>query len=178
MRLTDSWSYNHGYETIEQVRNFVHYYPEWEAEILSWINQLPAYYSVKVNDTNFILVHAGLQSDVQQLEDWCPQGREELIRIDNTPIDQDVQAMLWNRYLWILETYNWPFDIVCGHTPTVNVNKVLLADAADLEIQQSKESGILHVGRKHFIDCGCRKYGVLGCLRLDDMKEFYVENRE
>lgn len=71
------------------------------------------------------------------------------------------------------ELYNrYPRDTVMifGHTPTNFLNKV---DSHD-------RGRIWHGGSGHLIDidCGCasltKKGACLGCLRLDDMQEFYV----
>lgn len=179
VRLGDSWSHNHGYETIEQIRNFNKYYDRWELEIINWIDQLPLYYHVQVADKDFILVHAGLQSSVQQLDDCCLNGRQGLVRIEGAPVDQDVQALLWNRSSWIGEKYDWPFDIVCGHTPIAKIREKSLAEITGIYAHRSVEGGFLHLNRrKHFIDCGCCRGGKLGCLRLDDMQEFYVDSKQ
>lgn len=77
---------------------------------------------------------------------------------------QDRETLLWTRDDFIFS--NDRFDgvtVIFGHTPTSF-------------IQDIKPMRIWNIGNgKIGIDCGaCFKGGQLGCLRLDDMKEFYV----
>lgn len=178
LRRNDSWSYNGGFETLRQIRSFNKYYPEWEAEIIEWIESLPLCYDLNINGKRFILVHAALQEQVKPPDDMCLKGFQDILEIDGWGVPQRSQAMLWNRISWLYDKYTeWPFDIVCGHTP---VNTIYNFTFDDLEIpwQQRKEGkSILHFGkelRKHLIDCGINKTGCLACLRLDDMREFYI----
>lgn len=57
--------------------------------------------------------------------------------------------------------------VITGHTPT-------------MAIKENPRPGYIYRGNNHIaIDCGCCfKGGRLGCLRLDDMEEFYVETKE
>ena len=175
LRIGDSWTYNHGDETLNQIRNFERWSQKWEQEILDWVDCLPLFYDVQVNGKRFILVHAGLQSETKWSDDFTsdsPKGYH--IEIPGCPCPQDTQAMLWNRNSWIVDRFEWPFDIICGHTPVCNVRFDMLPDFG-FEIEQAGEGKIVHVdSRKHFIDCGINIGWFLGCLRLDDMKEFYV----
>ena len=50
--------------------------------------------------------------------------------------------------------------IITGHTPTLAING---------------KDKIYHNKNNIVIDCGCTYGGRLACLRLDDMKEFYVK---
>ena len=178
VRIGGSWSYNYGYETIQQVKSFEQYTPSWEKEILEWSRNLPYFYDITVNDRRFILVHAGLQSQAYvDPDDWTMDGVERpLIAIEDCPL-QNRQALIWDRISWILSKYEWPFDIVCGHTPTISSiweNRKYFS----IPVVQEKRNGIIHFGeglRKHCIDCGINRGGYLACLRLDDMSEFYVE---
>ena len=178
LRRDDSWSYNGGFETLRQIRSFNKYYPEWETEIVEWIENLPLCYDLDINGKRFILIHAALQEQIQYPDDMCVEGIQETIEIEEWPVPQRSQAMLWNRISWLYDKYTeWPFDIVCGHTP---VNTIYNFMFDDLEIpwqQREERKSILHFGkglRKHLIDCGVARGGYLACLRLDDMHEFYV----
>lgn len=175
MRLGDSWAYNYGMETVKQVRAYKHYYPEWEKEILDWAKALPFFYDINVRGKRFVLVHAGLQSKYLDPLEGCTLRGDQypLIAIEDCPL-QNRQAMLWNRGYWIFDSYEWPFDVVCGHTYLHNVDIDFLERRGFL-VEQEFKSGIIHINRrKHFIDCGVNHDGYLGCLRLDDMQEFYV----
>ena len=177
MRMGDSWSYNYGYETVQQIKSFEKYDDLWVKEILKWSRSLPYFYDINVDGRRFVLVHAGLQSEAfANSDDWTARGQKRpFIAIEDCPL-QDRQALIWNRTSWILNKYEWPFDIICGHTPTVSLSLKKLLDFADFPMEQSEESKIIHLNRrKHLIDCGVYRGGFLGCLRLDDMQEFYVK---
>lgn len=178
MRMYDTWSYNDGQYTIDQVRSFGKYTPYFEQEILDWIDYLPFFFDIMVNNKRFILVHAGLQSEFARSDDRTSRGKDFELQIPGIEIKQNTQAMLWNRGSWLIDKFEWPFDIVCGHTPVTNIEWNFLRDAG-FTVEQAREDGIVHVdGRKHFIDCGVHKGNLLGCLRLDDMQEFYIESRK
>ena len=56
---------------------------------------------------------------------------------------------------------------ISGHTPTINIRHIL---------GMSNSNRILFGKGNIYIDCGCcLEVGTLGCLRLDDMKEFYID---
>jgi serine/threonine protein phosphatase 1 len=177
LQPSDSWAYNYGFETLRQIRQFDKYHDKWEKQILDWIDTLPFYYDIEVNEKKFILVHAALQSKERRPDDLCADGKNFNISIENLPTPQHSQAMLWNRTSWLSNRTEWPFDIVCGHTPVSAIKWDALREF-NIPVEQSIEDGIVHFGpglRKHLIDCGCPHGGKLACLRLDDMKEFYVK---
>ena len=175
MRYGDSWSYNYGFETIQQIVHNEHYFDGWMEEILDWSRNLSYFYDINVRGCRFVLVHAGLQSKFGD----CPQdstinGQEyPLITIEDAPL-QNRQAIIWDRTKWIADKHEWPFDVVCGHTPTCSIQFNILKEHK-FDIKQESEGKIAHInGRKHLIDCGVNRGYYLGCLRLDDMVEFYV----
>ena len=55
--------------------------------------------------------------------------------------------------------------MIVGHIPTFTYGKEY-----DGKIAHGAEDTLLH------IDCGCVFGRTLGCIRLDDMQEFYVES--
>lgn len=177
LRMHDSWSYNYGYETITQIRNFDKYNKKWEQEILDWVDCLPLFYDVQVNGKRFILVHAALQSEPRLSFNFTLNSKKDYtINIEGCPCKQQTQTLIWERSSWLMDRYDWPFDIVCGHTPTCSISFEVMRDFG-FEIEQASEGKIAHIGaRKHFIDCGVHRGYYLGCLRLDDMKEFYVKS--
>ena len=73
-----------------------------------------------------------------------------------------------NELVWERTDYEVPyFDdkyVITGHTPT-------------MLIIGNPKLGYIYKANNHIaIDCGCSfKEGRLACLRLEDMKEFYVE---
>ena len=138
---------------------------------------LPLFYDVQVNGRRFILVHAGLQSEVGLSSYFTANSKKDYsINIEGCPCRQESQVLLWERNTWIADRYEWSFDIVCGHTPTCGIPFEVMREFG-FEIEQASEGKIAHISaRKHFIDCGVHKGYYLGCLRLDDMKEFYVKS--
>lgn len=58
--------------------------------------------------------------------------------------------------------------VIVGHTPTPNLEE---------EQFWTQDAQIVHLPGLIDIDCGsvCWEYGKLACLRLEDMKEFYVD---
>lgn len=181
IRLHDSWSYNKGAQTLEQIHSFKNYSKEWEKKILKWMCSLPLYYDVIVKGRRFLLVHAGLQAKDTFPDDFCPNGVEKSIKLIGVEQPQSSQAMLWNRMSWLTEKdMIWPFNIVSGHTPVTSVHWEEM-EHYGIPHYQNVENGIVHFGKdykKHLIDCGCCKGKQLACLRLDDMQEFYVPGIE
>lgn len=73
----------------------------------------------------------------------------------NISHDQDINFMIWDREEFIPKTYIGEDTVIFGHTPHKEIHH--------------------YPGKKICIDCGATFYGKLGCLRLDDMEEIYVE---
>lgn len=70
--------------------------------------------------------------------------------------------MVWARseFYGYTDLTDCPYTVIFGHTPTWYI---------------SGKNKIWHNGKMIGIDCGVvSSKGQLGCLRLDDMKEFYV----
>ena len=79
--------------------------------------------------------------------------------------DNDNETRIWGR-VEKGKKVDWPCMVIVGHTPTV----YLAGDDAE-------QYTIFHGDGFIDIDCGCgneTKKRRLACLRLDDMKEFYV----
>ncbi len=98
----------------------------------------------------FLLVHAGLGS-------YCHKG----VRLSAVPVSE----LIWPH----IGLDDNPFDdvtMIVGHLPTF-----LYGPEYDGIIAHGKKKSILH------IDCGCVFGHTLGCVRLDDMAEFYVPSR-
>ena len=128
-------------------------------EQIDMIMNLNHYYE----EDDFILAHAGVPFDVQ--------GR--LIPLDEAPIEDLVYDRRFKREDFL------PPNIKCvifGHTPTffVEEQKGKIIKYQKPNTQGNKPSDYYKV----HIDTGNYLTGVLGCLRLDDMKEFYVSEFE
>lgn len=143
------WYYNGGQITHSQIiqRGY-----DYEQLIYNYTRRLPIY---KVVD-NFILVHAGLYLP----KNYNDLSLEELLEL------QEEDTCLWDRSNIHNSIKYKDFTIICGHTPVQTINE----NYDDVKI--IKKDGTI------YIDCGAtfkKANGKLACLRLDDMKEFYVE---
>lgn len=131
---------------------------------LSFLKKLPLYKFLNIDNHEYLLVHAGidiqnkkyLNKEVLQKElinDSCLWIRDEFL--NNKLIEQ------------------LPFTIIFGHTPTANI----FYNTYDLPQDKKKlalDNKILKWSNRIAIDCGCAANRKLGCLRLDDMEEFYI----
>ena len=114
-------------------------------DIIDYIMEFTAYEEVSVNNKKYLLIHAGLGNfDKEKLLD-----------------EYDINDFVWTRLDWDISYFNDPNQfVIVGHTPT-------------LAITQKAE--IYHKNNFIAIDCGaCFQDGLLGCLCLNTMEEFYV----
>lgn len=142
------WYYNGGQSTHEEIISREWYYEE---QLYNYIRKLPF---IKVVD-KFILVHAGL---------YLPSNLNDLT-IEELIDLQEEDICLWNRSNIGKERKFKDYTIICGHTPVQSITN------------NYDDVKILHREGYVYIDCGCvfsNANGKLGCLRLDDIKEFYV----
>lgn len=139
------WFYNEGEDTFHKLKNKKF---EYEESFYKYIKNLPY---LEVVD-NFILVHAGL---------YLPNNYEYL-NIEQIIDLQEEDICVWDRTILESNKHIKGYTIIIGHTPTQNINNY-----GRVEIY--KREGLID------IDCGaCFDNGKLACLRLDDMKEFYI----
>lgn len=139
------WFYNGGDDTFYKLKNKKF---EYEESFYKYIKNLPY---LEIVD-NFILVHAGL---------YLPNNYENL-NIEQIIELQEEDFCVWDRTILNTNKHIKGYTIIIGHTPTQNIK-----DYEKAEIY--KQEGIID------IDCGaCFDNGKLACLRLDDMKEFYI----
>lgn len=156
------WFANHGDYTYEEFcaagESFVEKYVQWMAA-------RELFCELSVNGRAFLVTHAGVDLT----------GHENDAMIDPAEVlkNMNPSEIVWNRYAQqlmrrpelqqkLLKT------IVCGHTPTCNFEK--------------KYAGKIIVSDKLICtDCGAaygQPWSRLGCIRLDDMRGFYVETRK
>lgn len=141
------WYYNGGMVTHEKLLELGR---EKEIQIYNYIKKLPI---ISIVD-KFILVHAGL---------FFTDNYENM-DIDDFLTNQDVNYCLWTRENIGYELKYKDYNIICGHTPVQTIEK--------------NYNRILHRNGTYYIDCGCCRgkemHGQLACIRLDDLKEYYV----
>ncbi len=112
--------------------------------LLEYLREFVPYEVIDLQDKTFILIHSGL-GNFQKNKKLRDYTLEELCFIRP---DYNIQ------YLEDSSVY-----IVCGHTPTTAI---------------CGEAKIYHNHNNIVVDCGANCGGKLACLRIDDMKEFYI----
>jgi len=113
--------------------------------ILNYLQNCELY---KIVD-NYIFVHAGINTSIK------------FSNIKSFMEEQDTETLLWDRMEGGVSGIKG-YTIISGHTPTKYFHNI-----TPMTIWNNKDRIV--------IDCGaCFKGGQLSCLRLDDMKEFYI----
>lgn len=144
----DVWFVNGGDKTYNQIEKSTLLSSKEKNELIEWVCDLPFRLVLDCNDKKFVLCHAN-------------------------PLAPTEHKMVWDR--------NFPEDIslkfkkntiyIVGHTP---VNAYYGTEKAKAKWYYDNQ--VLN------IDCGCAFIGDptsrLCCVRLDDMKEFYVELKD
>ncbi len=127
---------------------FNHCTKAYREEILAYIRSLPTNIEIKVNGVDYLLVHGAPAST------YTPLSRYSDI----------TTHMVWTR-LNRGDQMPEGKTVIFGHTPTK-------------QYQRNDPMSIYYGNRMIGIDCGCAwgYDGRLGCLRLDDMQEFYSED--
>lgn len=139
------WYHNGGSETEAAFEKLT---KDEQEDMLQYLEGLPLQVEVTVNGELYLLVHARPKEHYKELHDWYKN---------------EVEMAVWSR---IEPWTELPEEktIVFGHTPTIRFQPV------------KGKMRIYHGDRRIGIDCGCaypEDGGQLGCLRLEDMKEFY-----
>ncbi|MCL2773394.1 MAG: metallophosphoesterase [Oscillospiraceae bacterium] len=142
-----NWIYNGGGSTFNEYLSLS--VPE-RTDLIKFLDSLFYYYELTVENQKYMLVHsvpAGFEKE-KPMEDYEP------FDLLFSRIEKDE----WNGNF-----YDDKIMIV-GHTPTFFIDK--------------KYAGKIYRKKRAInIDCGCvyKDYGgKLGCLRLEDMKEYYI----
>ena len=139
------WYRNGGEVTHDRLKRIT---LEQRAEIFRFLQSLPLNIDVEVNGEKYRLVHG---SPVENF------GRSHFYYEE---YEDETEFAVWERWN---EMHHIPIGctLVFGHTPTCH-------------FQETEPWSIWKSDDAIGIDCGGGyEYGRLGCLRLDDMKEFY-----
>lgn len=112
--------------------------------LIEYLEDFSPYETIEVAHNRFILVHGGIAYEKRNL----PLSR------------QSVPELVTERPDYTRRYFQSAY-LVTGHTPTVNIRK-------ELRGRIFRENG--HIA----VDCGAGFGMPLGCIRLDDFKEFYV----
>jgi serine/threonine protein phosphatase 1 len=139
--------YNGGYRTADQFMELD--FPECY-DIKLYLEDKLLYKYLVVNGRKFLLVHAGVTEG----------NSDEGPKISEVP----EQILIWG-HIGLDDNPYKDVTMLVGHTPTFTYGEEF-----DGKIAHGKNDTILHM------DCGCAYGRTLGCLRLNDMQEFYVES--
>lgn len=176
----DPWSYNGGYKTLNDCREF--YGSDWCHKAANWIRELPLYYIINGK----LLVHAGLcEGGLRLGDDYIENGCDITITIPGIETPQWSQHLLWIRERWLVNQNSYPYDIIFGHSPT-SLNwmegVMFLHDLDPIQYKRIscqgepgnivRMSGFDNYKIRYCIDTGRHR---MGLLRLDDYAEFYSD---
>ena len=109
-------------------------------------NYISSLKTIVVLDEDFILTHAAI---------YLPKNCNDY-DINQIVDMQTSDYNLWSRDNILKERKYKNYKIIVGHTPVKDMTKILVSN------------------NTFYIDCGVVFGGKLACLRLDDMKRFYV----
>lgn len=153
--LLELWYYNGGWPTHEAWSRLG---AAERQELLDYLKGLPLNLALMVNGRAYKLVHGA------PLENWVFYGQS----------GTETFFAVWNR-IRAARVLASGETVIFGHTPTA-------------DFQRDDPLKIWHGRGQIGIDCGCgsleptdpgydqlRHHGRLGCLRLEDMREFYSE---
>ncbi len=127
------------------IRSFKKLPPDEREILIGYLEDFAPYEYIEVNGHKFLLVHGGIPFDKRHLP------MEE----------QDVAALILERPDYSLRYYE-DITLVTGHTPTVMIDPHF-------------RGKIYHKNGHLAVDCGAGFDLPLGCVRLEDFEEFYVE---
>ncbi|MBO4898572.1 MAG: metallophosphoesterase [Clostridia bacterium] len=113
--------------------------------VLNYLGEFGLFEEVEAGGNRFVLAHGGFE---------------------NFSEDRDLDSYSLEETAWARCDYNKRYFkdkyLITGHTPTALIDK--------------KSTGKIYKKNGHIaIDCGAFFLNKLGCIRLDDMEEFYVE---
>lgn len=132
----------------ETFRRFYDLDPQAREDLLRWLESLPVQLEAEAAGRRFVLVHA-VPVELYEPGPW----------------KDEVEFAVWQRMPLKLPPMFAGRTIIIGHTPTSHVQAV---DWPRMRIAHG--DGVID------IDCGCAfpgHGGQLGCLRLEDMTEYY-----
>lgn len=113
--------------------------------LIEYLEEFTPCETVEIAGNKFILVHGGIPYEKRKL----PLSK------------QSVHELVIERPDYSKRYYNNTY-LVTGHTPTINIG--------------DEYKGRIYKANGHIaIDCGAGYDMSLGCIRLDDFKEFYVD---
>lgn len=148
------WMENGGSETISE---FSKLNKEEQEDILEYLSEFRLFEKIKVEDNNFILVHAGINN----------------FSVEKELDDYDLSELIFNQPDYDMVYFEDAY-LVTGHTPTRLIRArekgVLLEEMLPSQYQDEIFEKNNHIA----IDCGLAWGGKLGCLCLDTLEKFHM----
>lgn len=120
-------------------------------DIKYYLEHCHYYKELNIHGSKFLLVHAGLSKEYMKPSTVIASVPKDILLWEKIGLDDNP----------FIDT-----TMIVGHTPTM-----LYGPEYAGKIAISKKKNLYH------IDCGCVFGQSLGCLRLDDMHEFYVPSK-
>ena len=120
---------------------------EEQLDLLNWMVNLPTYLELSLGGVDFLLAHAGVGS----------------YRPEKALSDCSLFDFIWERMDYDKVYYQNKL-LVTGHTPTAFIDPAM-------------RGRIVQKNNHIAIDCGAVYLGVLGCVCLETLKEFYVTEK-
>lgn len=145
LELLSNYNDNGGGVTLKALRELMQSDPDTVANILDYLREAPLYETVSINGRDFLLVHSGL-------DNFDPKK----------PLSQyEADDFIW---AWpdIETRYFDDVTTVFGHTPTMSYDHM-------------SKGKILHTDTWIDIDVGVPYGCAPALLRLDDLKEIYLD---
>lgn len=118
---------------------------EEKIDILEYLEEFSLYEEIKVNEENYVLVHAGLLN----------------FAVERSLDDYELYEMIFEQPDYSREYYVDKY-LITGHTPTRNIEN------------NPRPDEIYRANRHIAIDCGCGYGGRLGVICLDTGEIFYI----
>lgn len=173
-----NWIFNGGNTTLNELNKL-----ENVNKYYTFISNLPLYKEITINNKTYLLVHAGIKP-------YKNKSLKEILKKQKRYNFFDIRSR------FILNQYNFPFIVIFGHTKVKKIfesymkidknRKYRIKNYKIYKIEKifqtkknsfcNKDLKILNLNSKIAIDCGCFGGGKLACLRLNDMKEFYIDS--
>ena len=127
----------------------------------NYIKKLPLYYKINVNSIDYTITHAGFSLDLELLSD--EYGQFDIAETIKYQYKKDWFTFFCSADIHDIKSANFDSHVIVGHIPTFSY----FGDNPRIY------KGNLFTD----VDCGCTyKNGRLGCLCLNDLKEFYIDD--
>ena len=194
-RASIQWFDNKGWKTRTKLSNLTS--KDWQKENLRrWLENLLPYAWIDAGGHAFLLVHAGLSVPALKaaqagqtfkhenaLNDrgimhWLfPPDIPPVYEMENGIGEQGRDELVWARSEWLCKPADLAFHVVHGHSVISKRTFDAIAEKGGNPSVWEPGKILHYFENRHDIDCGCaagKAPYALGCLRLDDMAEFYV----